>query len=146
MVQLPLTPEDRVKAFLNQEVARKGKFADISEYTRECMRKYDDEKFNKFYLGIAKSPTLLDILLKISEEAKNSSKNLHLRKRFWSGKRKTKDSYDLFDKKAFIYINRCCKGSKELFWKYYRFYKDLRRGRFEVYIDYKEEEIPEEFD
>jgi len=146
MVIMFSTPEDRVKSFFYQEVARDRKLIDIGEYTRECMRKYDTDKFGKLGSGIANSPTLVDVLVKIAEEARNSAKDLHKSRRFWRRKGKTKNVYDSYDRKAFNYITRYCKSARGLVLEYYRFYKDLKRGHVEVYIDFKEEEMSEDFE
>lgn len=145
MVIIPPTQEDRVKSFFYQEVARNGKLTDFSEYTRECIRRYDTGRFGKLGLGIANSTTLVDVLIKIAEEARNSAEDMHRSRRFLRRKGKTKNAYDSHDRKAFDHIVRCCKGAKEFVLGYYRFYKDLRRGYVEVYIDSREEEIPECF-
>jgi hypothetical protein len=145
MVIMPPTREDIVKSFFYKAVARNAN-SSVSEYTKECIRRYDEERFKKFLVGVANSPSLVEVLVRIAEEAANSLEDSHRYRRFWRRKGKTRNAYDLHDRKAFNHITVCCKGDRELVWEYYRFYRALRKGsNLDFYIDSKEEDIPEVF-
>jgi len=145
MVIMPPTREDIVKSFFYKAVARNVS-SSVSEYTRECIRRYDEERFKKFLVGVANSPSLVEVLMGIAEKAANSLEDSHRHRRFWRRKGKTRNVYDSYDKQAFNHITLCCKGNSGLVWEYYRFYKALRKGRHvDFYIDSIEEEALEIF-
>jgi hypothetical protein len=144
MVTMPPTREDRVKAFFYQKVLKDKDLAGVG-YIRKCIMDYDGEKYGNLCLGIANSPSLVDVLMEIAEEAANSLGDSHRHRGFWRRRGKTKNAYDSYDRKAFGHITRCCKGDGELVLDYYRIFKCLRKGYMHVYIDFREEDIPEIF-
>jgi hypothetical protein len=128
-----------------RDVAARKDNSNVADYTRKCIRAYDEERFKKFLTGVANSLTLVDILIKIAEDARDVKENSSSFRRFWRKKGKTRNAYDSFDRKAFIHINQCCKRNRALILEYYRFYKDVRRGYVDFYLTCVEEDVPEEF-
>lgn len=111
---IPPTTEDRVKSNLYSEVTEE----DISEYTRQCMRNYDEERYKKPIEKLTKKRnySLEEVLfeLVIKHEAADKEE-----------KRK-------IDILALKTIRRCCKGSFRFIREYYRFYRDMKNGVFYI--------------
>lgn len=109
-----LSKEDKIRAFIYSEIYKNNKTKDMSEYTRECIVKYDIEKYKKYVSKAKMSFTLEESLFEIADEYE-----------------KTDDTKKRgVNRKAFKMIRRCCKGSKAFVLNYYRLYKDIKRKNF----------------
>lgn len=142
---IPPTKEDRVKALMYAGISREKGLEEISTYTRECIKRYDEQHMGKLGLRLANSFSLIDVLMQIAEEARSiPAENKFFRKFKSSGKKKTRSSYDNYDVKAFAMIRRCCRGFKNDALEYYRFYRNMKEHGYGInfYIGYQEENIP----
>jgi hypothetical protein len=123
-----------MKSSLYKDILKKTKIFDIREYTRECMRKYDNFKLSGFGLKFNKSHTLEDILIKMAKKFNTAGIKKHGRKRI--------RRYNL---KAYKLIKDSCGDDDELSLNYYRFYTKAKQGKnvLDFNINYQEEAGPE---
>lgn len=124
MTILPASSEDRIKSLIYSEINKEKGLDDIGEYTRECTRRYDTERYKKLGVKAKRSFTLEEGLLQIAiehEDAEDSKKRN-------------------FNIKALKLIRRCCHGSFTFVRNYFRMYRDMKRGFDFLYMDCKEEE------
>lgn len=123
---IPASEEDQIKAVLYSEV-KIDKKPDISEYTRACMKEYQDAEYShreKILKKKRRKLALEEALFEFSLQYENLKSPEEKRK---------------IDRKALGLIRRCCKGSLMFVRSYYGIYKEMKRGFF--YIEEQEEEF-----
>lgn len=127
MAFVPVSKEDLVKIdvytkLLDGDYGKEYDFSkgNVSEYTRACMRAYDEKKYKiqEKPAGIIRRKTLEGELIKCVKDFNEATKL----------KRRLK-----IDRKALAFVKRCCKGKTGFVKAYYAMYKWLT-GRQVVYI------------
>ncbi len=114
-ITIPPTREDKTKS----DIYSKIKAEDIREYTRQCMKSFDEVRHKTLREKLTGKRAHLDeILFELAIKRETAEEN-------------EKRKIDLLALKT---IKRCCRGSFQFIRHYYRLYRDIKNNNIDFYI------------